>query len=445
MLPNLIVGNGVVVSCGSPAHVIEDGAVAVSGELITDVGPCEELRRKYPKARFEDVGGRLIMPGMACTHTHLYSTLGLGMQSDGPAPRVFSRILEGFWWRLDRALTEEDIWISAMMPLIRCVRNGTTTIFDHHSSPNAISGSLDVIADAVTRVGIRALLAYEVSDRDGPEVADEAIRENVRFIEQCKRNSSPLLRATFGLHASLTLSDGTLKKCVEAPGATEAGFHIHTAEGVEDLIRSIRRYGKPVVKRLDEFGIWNDRSLAVNCVHVSPEEIEILRERDVSVVHNPGSNMGNAVGVAPIEAMLSRGMRVGLGTDGYSCDMFEVLKLANLLLKHEEADPQAGWAEAPLMAFENSYSIVAKYWDTPVGVLKPGAYADLIVVDYWAPTPVCESNFHSHVLLGISGGMVDSTMVGGRFLMRHRELATVDEQEVAARSRMLAKDLWNRA
>lgn len=445
MLPNLIVGNGVVVSCGSPVHVIEDGAVAISGELIADVGPCEDVRRKYPDTRFEDVGGRLIMPGMTCTHTHLYSTFGVGMQFDGPPPRVLSRILEGLWWRLDRALTEEDIWISAMMPLIRCVRNGTTTIFDHHSSPNAIPGSLDIIADAVTQVGIRASLAYEVSDRDGPEVADEAIRENVRFIERCKRYPSPLLRATFGLHASLTLSDQTLARCVEAPGAREAGFHIHAAEGVEDLIRSIRRYGKPVVKRLDDFGIWNDRSLAVGCVHVSPEEIEILKERDVSVVHNPGSNMGNAVGAAPVEEMLSRGMRVGLGTDGYSCDMFEGLKIANLLLRHEEADPQVGWAEAPLMAFENNSSIIAKYWDDPVGVLRPGAYADLIVVDYWAPTPVCERNFHSHMLLGISGGMVDSTIVGGRFLMRHRELATVDEREIAVRSRELARNLWNRA
>lgn len=445
MLPNLIIGNGVVATCESPARVIEDGAVAVSGEFIVDVGPSEEVRRKYPEAHFEDVEGRLIMPGMICTHTHLYATFARGMQVDGPPPRVFSRILEGLWWRLDRALTEEDIWMSAMMPLIWSVRNGTTTILDHHSSPNAIPGSLDIIADAVTKVGIRASLAYEVSDRDGSEAAAEGIRENVRFIEWCNRNPSPLLRATFGLHASLTLSDETLKKCVEAPGAAEAGFHIHTAEGIEDLIRSIRRYGKPVVRRLDDLGVWNDKSLAVHCVHVNPEEIEILKQRNVSVIHNPESNMGNAVGAAPVEEMISQGIRVGLGTDGCSCDMFQSLRIANLLLKHKEADPHIGWAEAPLMAFQNNSAILAKYWDVPIGVLKPGAYADLIVVDYWAPTPIDDRNFYNHVLLGISGGMVDSTIVGGEFLMRHRELTTVDEERMAARSRELSRDLWARA
>ncbi|HPQ02217.1 MAG TPA: putative aminohydrolase SsnA [Bacillota bacterium] len=441
---DLILGNGVVVDCGYPARVIEGGGVAISGEIIADVGRTEELRWKYPEAGFEDVGGRLIMPGMMCAHTHLCRVFARGMQPDGPPAKVLSKVLEGSWWRLDRKLTEEDIWTSAMMSLIWCVRNGITTVFDHHHSPNAAFGSLDAIADAVARVGIRASLSYEVSDFDGPDAADEGIRENVRFIERCKRMKSPLIRANFGFQGSLTLSNETIRKCVEAPGAVEAGFHIHTAEGIEDLIRSIRRYGKPVVKRLDDLGVWNDRSLAVHCVHINSEEIEILRERDVSVVHCPESNMGNAVGDAPILEMISRGVRVGLGTDGCSCGMFESLKAADLLLKHKEADPQVGWIEAPLMAFRNNSAILAKQWDVPLDTLKPGAYADLIIVDYWAPTPIDDNNWRSHVTMGVTGGMVDSTMVNGRFLMRHRELVAIDEREIAAKSRKLARELWKK-
>jgi putative selenium metabolism protein SsnA len=444
-VPDLIIGNGVVVTCDSGSQVIEDGAVAIAGDRVADVGPTQDLKQKYPGAKFEDVGGRLVMPGMTCTHMHLYSTFARGMQLDGEPARTFGQILERLWWRLDRALTEEDVWMSAMMPLIWCVRNGTTTILDHHSGPNAIPGSLDVIADAVARVGMRASLAYEVSDRDGENARDQGIAENVRFIEACKRNCSPLLRATFGLHASFTLSDETLKKCVDAPGAMEAGFHIHTAEGIEDLIQSIRQYGQPVVRRLDRMGLWNDKSLAVHCVHISPEEIEILKDRNVNVVHNPESNMGNAVGAAPVLEMIKRGVRVGLGTDGYTYDMFESIKVGNLIHKHKEANPQAGWAEIPLMAFENNSKILAKYWDVPLGVLTPGAYADVIVVNYWAPTPITSSNWYSHVLFGVSGGMVDSTMVGGKFLMRRGELLTVNEQEMAAKSREMARRVWERA
>lgn len=444
MKPNLLLGNGVVLTCEESPQVFEDGAVAVAGEFIADVGPTAALKEKYPDAQFEDVGGRLIMPGMTCAHMHLYSTFARGMALDGAPARTFGQILERLWWRLDRALTEEDVRMSAMMPLIWCVRNGTTTILDHHSGPNAIPGSLDVIADAVTEVGIRASLAYEVSDRDGERVAAEAIAENARFIERCKRHCSPFLRSMFGLHASFTLSDETLRKCVESPGAIDAGFHIHTAEGIEDLINSIRQHGRPVVKRLDDFGIWSDRSLAVHCVHVNPEEIEVLKSRDVSVVHNPESNMGNAVGAAPVLEMMRNGVRVGLGTDGYATDMFESIKVGNCLHKHNEANPQAAWSEMPAMAFSNNSRILAKYWDAPIGVLRAGAYADIITVNYWAPTPVTAGNWYSHVLFGVSGGMVDSTMVGGRFLMHKGALLTVDEQRMAKRSRELAADLWKR-
>lgn len=442
---DLIIGNATVITCNPSQPVVPGGAVAVSGDRVVQVGPLEQLRELWPGAEFEDVGGRLIMPGMTCSHMHLYSTFARGIALDGPPAENFKQILERLWWRLDKLLTEEDVWASAAVALVQCVRCGTTTIMDHHASPNAIPGSLDVIRDAVERVGIRASLAYEVSDRDGQCIADQGIAENVRFIEECNRTPSPTIRATFGLHASFTLSDSTLAQCSEKGNALGAGFHVHTSEGVEDLVETVTTFGVPVVKRMDRFGIWNPKSLAIHCVHVNPEEMEILSRRQACVVHNPESNMGNAVGAAPVMEMLRRGVMVGLGTDGYTYDMFESIKVANALHKHVQGHPQAAWEEVPRMAFANNTSIMAKHWDAPIGVLVPGAYADMIAVDYHPPTPLTAENWYSHVLFGISGMMVNTTIVGGRVLMRNRELVTVDEEELAANSRKLAQALWSRA
>ena len=412
--PDLIIGNGVVVTCDSKSQVIDDGAVAITGDRVTDVGPTQDLRQRYPGARFEDVGGRLVMPGMTCTHMHLYSTFARGMQLDGEPARNFGQILKGSGGGWTGPLREEDVWMSAIMPLIWCVRNGTTTILDHHSGPNAIPGSLDLIADAVNRVNT-CIAGVQVSDRDGENARDRALPRTCAS----SRHAGGIARRCSGPHSGYTHRSRCQmrlsKKCVDAPGARKPAS-TSTAEGIEDLIQSIRRYGQPVVKRLDKMGLWNDKSLAVHCVHISPEEIEILRERDVNVVHNPESNMGNAVGAAPALEMIKRGVRVGLGTDGYTYDMFESIKVGNLIHKHKEANPQAAWAEIPLMAFANNSKILAKYWDVPLGVLTPGAYADAIFVNYQAPTPITGSNWYSHVLFGLSGGMVDTTMVGGKFL-----------------------------
>ncbi|NLM64316.1 MAG: putative aminohydrolase SsnA [Firmicutes bacterium] len=440
----MLVGNATVITCDPAQPVVRHGAVAVTGDKVVQVGPEAELRRRWPDARFEDAGGRLLMPGMTCTHTHLYSTFARGMALSRPAARCFREILERLWWRLDRALTEEDVGVSAAVALVQCVKCGTTTIMDHHSSPNAIDGSLDIIGEAVEKVGIRASLAYEVSDRDGPKARDAGIAENVRFIKECERRPTARIRATFGLHASFTLSDETLERCAEAGHALGAGFHVHTAEGPEDQALTLGSSGLRVVERFDRFGLWGPRSLAIHCVHVDHGEMEILRARGAAVVHNPQSNMGNAVGAAPVLEMARRGMLVGLGTDGYAMDMFESLRTANLLAKHVAGDPQAGWVEARRMAFENNTAILARHWEAPLGVLAPGAYADMIAVDYDPPTPLTEANWFSHVLFGLPGAAVNTTIVGGQVLMRDGELLTVDERELAARARELAAALWNR-
>lgn len=439
-----LITNGRVITLGDRCQVIEDGAVLISGDEIEAVGRASELGMTPGVEEVIDAGGMVVMPGMINCHMHLYSTFARGIALKDPPPTNFREILERLWWRLDKALTLEDVYVSALIPAIECIKSGTTTIVDHHASPHAVAGSLDEIARATLGVGLRACLAYEVSDRDGEAIADEGIEENVRFARKCAEDKNPRLAASFGLHASFTLSDETLEKCVEAERGVGTGFHIHCAEGIEDVRDSLARYGKRVVERLMDRGILGPRTITAHCVHVNADEIGLLRDTGTNVVHNPESNMGNAVGYADAPAMMSRGVRVGLGTDGFTSDMFESVKVANILHKHGQQNPSASWSEVPEMIFQANRKIARRMFEKPVGVLEPGAYADIIFVNYDPPTPLTAGNFYGHVLFGMSGGIVDTTIVGGEVVMRGREVLSVDEHEAAARARELAAKVWER-
>lgn len=440
----LLVGNGKVITRDVKKPYLDGGCVAVKDNFIVEVGPTPELMAKYPGAELIDAGGRVIMPGLVNTHMHLYSTFARGMALKDQPPRNFPEILERLWWRLDKVLTLEDIYYSAMVALIDCVKNGTTTIFDHHASPGAVRESLFVLARAAKEAGVRSCLCYEVSDRDGAGVMEEGILENMDFIRHAGTDGDGLIRGMFGLHASMTLSDETLDMCREANAGSGAGFHVHVAESAADVEDSLFRSGRRVVERLAGFGILGPHSIAAHCVHVNSREIEILNQTGTSVVHNPESNMGNAVGCAPVLQMLQKGVTVGLGTDGYTTDMFESLKVAIILHKHQHANPSVAWAEAPAMLFRHNSVISAGHFPRLLGRLAPGCYADIIVVDYCPPTRMDGDNADAHVLFGMSGRSVETTIINGRVVMRNRRLLGVDEEKTCAEARRLSDRLWER-
>lgn len=440
----LLVGNGRVITRSEPAPLLEDGCVAVRGEEIVEVGPAAPLRGRYPKAEFLDARGGLILPGLINTHMHLYSTFARGMALKDAAPGNFSEILERLWWRLDSVLGLEDVYLSALAAMIDCIRNGTTTIFDHHSSPGAVEGSLFRIADAARLTGLRSCLCYEVTDRKGERVRDQSIAENRSFLESCRESSHSLLRGLFGLHASFTVCDMTLARCSRAAGDLHAGFHVHLAEAQSDADHCRREYGKPVAERFRDHGILGEKTLAAHCVHVGDSEVEMLGRSKTLVVHNPESNMGNAVGCAPVLEMMRRGVRVGLGSDGYTADMFESLKAASLLHKHQSQQPGAAWSEPQAMLFEENAVAASEAFGRPLGKLAPGALADMVVADYNPPTPMTASNIPSHLLFGVSGRSIRTTIVGGRILMKDRTLEHLDCERVMAMAREAAARLWER-
>jgi putative selenium metabolism protein SsnA len=441
----LIIGNGTVLTFDKDSRVISNGGVVIEGEEIVAVGETEKLQSKYPKAVYKDVQGKIIMPGMINTHMHLYSTFARGMdlKTDQP-PKNFVEILEKLWWRLDKVLNKEDIYYSSLYALLDCVKKGTTTIFDHHASSNLIEGSLDIIARATKQAGIRANLAYEVSDRDGHEKALAGLKENERFIKRTKRENNNYLKGMIGLHASFTLDNDTLSQAANLADELEVPFHIHVAEGKADVYDSKVRGYQGITERLTRFRILRPGTLAIHGVHLKDEEFEILKNNDSYLIHNPESNMGNAVGAAPIKSAIDKGVTVGLGTDGYTTDMFESIKVANLLQKHELHNPQVGWEEVFKMAFRNNREIAARFFGETLGILKTGAPADVIVVNYYPPTPITSDNAYFHILFGISGDMVDTTIVGGKILMEDREISGLDYERIVRRVKEQAEDFWKR-
>jgi putative selenium metabolism protein SsnA len=424
--------------------LIDDGALLIQGRRITALGTTPDLVTRFPDGDHWDAGGQLVLPASICAHTHFYGAFSRGMGIPGEPPETFPQILQRLWWRLDKALTLEDVRYSALVCLVDAVRHGTTTLIDHHASPNAIDGSLDVIAEAVQRAGLRASLCYEVTDRDGPERAQAGIEENVRFAKQVSED--PQLAASLGLHASLTLSEQTLVDCVSAAGELGLGFHVHVAEGVSDQEDSLQKSGMRVVHRLGEAGILGPKTIAVHCVHVSESEIERLARTETQVTHQPRSNMNNAVGVAPVETMLGRGINVGLGNDGFSNQMFAEMKTAYFLHKLDQGDPQAMPGNVVMdLAYRNNAQLAQAFWpDQRLGELSEGAMADLAFIDYRPTTPLSADNLPWHILFGVEASMITSTVCAGRVLMRDRQLLTLDEEAITARSRELAAEVWGR-
>lgn len=443
----LITNARIITRASPPNQILEDHAVRITNGVIDQIGPTSELQQDGIEDEVLDAGGQYVMPGSICAHTHFYGAFARGMAIPGRPPRDFPQILRKLWWPLDQALTLEDVRYSALTALVDAVKHGTTTLIDHHASPNAIEGSLDVIAEAVEEAGLRGVLCYEVTDRGGTERAKAGRDENLRFLERCRAEevADGRVAGAFGLHASMTLSDETLAACRElAP--EDAAFHIHVAEHEADEYDSLARSGMRIVERLEEFGILNERSILAHGVHMSPAEMARVAEAESWLSHQPRSNMNNGVGAADVEGMLGLDVPVCLGNDGFSNAMWEEWKAAYLLHKVWHRDPRRmpGDVVAQIAAYNNADLAGQFFPDAPLGTVKEGAHADLILVDYHPTTPLTAGNLPWHIVFGFQASMVTATIVAGRVLMRDRRLLTLDEERITARSRELAEQVWQR-
>lgn len=428
-------------------RLIEDGAILVDGERIEALLSREELGGRSLPVGIEriDASGHLVLPGLINAHAHLYSSLARGMAVPGFSPTSFGEILEGLWWKLDKALDPESVRLSALVGAMEAARCGVTTLVDHHASPHAIPGSLQALEDAVCgEVGLRGSFAYEVSDRDGKAARDEGIRENASFLARTSRR--PLSGGLFGLHASFTLSDETLAKAAQAL-PKGVGVHIHVAEGPEDEQNCTSRHGMRVVERLDRYGLLRPTSILAHCLHLDEREKDLVAEREAIVVTNPRSNMNNAVGTFDLPGFLGRKVLTGLGTDGLGENLLSELFAAGIVQKQVHGDPRAGGFDALYaLLFDNNPEIAERALGVRVGRIAPGYPADLALLRYTPPTPLRSENVLGHLLFGIAVHdlRVDGLFVAGRPILREGRFVDLDEERIYAEARAAAEDLWRR-
>jgi len=441
----MIIKNANLITCDEQKRIIPNSAI-----LIDDNGRIESISESQSINTISsnaqevfDAHGQYLMPASICAHTHFYGAFSRGMYIPGDAPDAFPAILEKLWWKLDKSLDEETNYYSALVCIIDAIKHGTTTMIDHHASPNSIFCSLDVIARAIEESGVRASLCYEVTDRDGEEKAQQGLEENLRFIEKIKNSHSKNLSALFGLHASLTLSDTTLNKARElCPQNT--GFHIHAAEHIVDEYDSIKKCGKRVIQRLNDFGILGKKTVVAHGVHIDAKEIGLLASSGTWLSHQPRSNMNNAVGLPPIESMINTGVKVCLGNDGFSNSMWPEWAAAYLAHKLINSDPRRMPADLIYqMAIINNRELIKTQFDgLETGIVKPGSAADLVLIDYKPFTELNADNLPWHIVFGFRESMITSTLVNGKFIMKERVLTTLDEETITKEASKLSASVW---
>ena len=371
-----------------------------------------------------DCSGQIITHAVANGPHPAYSALSRGMPPPQKTPGNFREILQYVWWTLDKALDPESIRFSALVTAIACAKNGTTFVIDHHASPFAIDGCLDVIAEAFDTVGVNHLLCYEISDRDGETIASKGIAETARYLEH--------RQGLVGLHASFTVGDQTLQKSIELSARHNAGIHIHVAEDTYDQQHCLETYHSRIIPRLNKAGALQfPKTILAHCLHLEQEERKLLSETPVWIAENMESNLNNAVGFFNGEHLFNRVM---LGTDGMHSDMIRSAQAAYFAGHLHDAIDYPG----TYRRFRN----IHRYLDQ--NGFTGDSDNNLVVLDYASPTPFTRDNFAGHFLFGWESKQITHVISDGRLIVEKGRCTRVDEENILSEACKAAERMWTR-
>lgn len=425
-------------------RILEGHSVAIEQGRVSEIGKTSDLQRKHTAAQVLDAEGRIVMPGIVCSHSHLYGMLLRGASLKITPPSDFTQILQRVWWPVDEAMNFEDAYASALIASVEFAKSGVTTFADTYSGPNSISGVLDHIARAVNEVGIRGFIAFEATERHSKDEGAKGLEENVRFAKNIQTQPDGKTKPLFSIHASFTVSDDLIKQVKTQAAKYHAPITIHVSEGIGDVHHNLENYGKRTVERLRDVGLVGPSVVLVHCVNIDENEINIIARTGTGVAHNPMSNMLNAVGVAPVVRMLQEKINVGLGNDGYIFDMFENMRAAFLLHRVYHKNPNA---IAPYAILEMATTNGARLYgmEKEIGSIEQGKKADIVIIKPSVlPTPLNANSVVGHLINTVDGDDVETVLVDGKPIVKNKQLTTFDEAKAQSLSQAAASKLWAR-
>ncbi len=439
-MPKQIVAGAAVYSNDENGSFYDRGAIVFDRKIIA-VGPEDSILESNPDLQPIRLNGGLITPGLINLHHHLYSAMARGWIADTGDPENFKQILEKIWWRLDEALSLDDIYFSAVSGICESIRSGVTAIADHHSSQRMVKGSLGKIAEALTLVGARGSICFELSGRRGKRILNEGIEETLAAFE--RYSADGMVTPMIGLHASMTLSDADLELIAERTLGPRPGFHFHLAEAEIDQMESLKKSGIRAAARFARFGLLNEKSLAVHGVHLEPAEVDLLRSSGTTLVICPRSNQNNAVGCAPWWKY--ENLNVGIGTDGIDSNIIQEARAALYSARLLTADPNFGFDKLKTMLLENGVRAFSGISGVGLGGIAVGNAADFVHWDYHPPTPIDSRNIWGHYLYGLGDCRADSVWIDGKPVLKNGQFVNFDYEAAMIECRKRAARLWERA
>ncbi len=428
--------NALLVQLDSPS--VEAGNLRVADGVIAAVGPGEASQ---PGDDIVDCGGAVLMPGLVNGHTHLYSALAAGMPAPPRQPRNFLEILRLIWWRLDRAHTRESVESSGQIGALASIRCGTTTLIDHHASPNAIAESLTALENGIASVGCRGVLCYEVTDRNRETEGREGLAENERYAAICRDRRDGRFAAMVGAHASFTMTEESLRACADLAKQCGVGVHIHVAEDPVDAETTMNRFNCGLIERFHRAGLFDaPGTIFAHGTHLSDADWDTVNAaaEHISLAHNPSSNMNNGVGYAPVYKSKQPPQ---LGTDGIGADMWREARVAEFK-SHDAALPVSFGRSLEMLG--KSARVASNALGIKLGVLEQGAAADLVLTAYRPATPLTGENLAGHFLFAMGPEFVRDVMIAGKWVIKNGDVISCDESKIRTRSVEVARALHDR-
>lgn len=401
-------------------RIVHDRIVARGPELVPE--PGDEVIA---------LSGKLVMPGLVSAHHHLSRVLGRG-RIPSIAPLSYEERLQQDRWSFERALDGDAVQIAGTVGALEALQSGTTTLFDHHSSPASIEGSLTRLARGINEVGVRGVLSYAASDHWGALGREEGIEESVSFAKKARGR----FRGRIGAGAASTLSDEALEGLREAMQSAKVGVQAELAEDPFDERVSNERYGDSPVARLLKAGLLDSSTVVAHAVHLSWPELADVLATGAWIAHAPRANMEAEVGYAPA---LKFGARATFGSAGLPADLFAEVQQGYLRSR------EAGQPIDVLRYLANGHRLASEAFKDRIGVLQEGALADLIILDYRPPTPLTAETLASHLVFGLSARLVENVMVDGTWRLWARRPLSVNPDAVAEEARAHSTGVWQRA